>query len=108
MATAAKLATLPAPAAPELSVAEEYALLTSEEIFAASQETSRVYNGHIIAKAILLVQFRIRCRNLSEMAKRLGAPKNVLYRYAKGLPLSDHRLRRALRDLACFLDEQRP
>jgi len=107
MAAAAKLALVPAPDPEEaLSAAEEYALLSGEEIFAASQETSRIYNGRVLAKAVLLVQTRIQCHSLNELAKCLGIPRQTCYRRARGVPCSANTLHRALRDLAYYLDEQ--
>lgn len=102
MATAAKLAFLPPP--PELSVAEELALLTGQEMVSASQETSRIYN-QVIAKAVVIVQIRIHCPSLPDLAKRIGVSKSILYRQAAARPLSDIMLRRALRDLALLLEE---
>jgi hypothetical protein len=104
MASAAKLAMFPS--AEALTVAEEYALLSGEEILAASQETSRVYNGLVLAKVVLLVQIRLKCKSLSELAKRAGIPKSVIYRHARGAPSSTIISQRMLRDLACFLEEQ--
>jgi hypothetical protein len=103
MATAAKLATIP-PA--ELSVAEEYAQLTGEEIFAASQETSSQYNGIVLAKAIVIVQTRMRCSSLPALARLIGIGKVSMYRYAKARPVPKHVFHRAIRDLAILLDEE--
>jgi len=105
MATAAKLAlVLP----PELSVAEEMALFSGEEMFAASQETSHRFNGMVLAKAVVIVQCRVKCLSLPELAKRASVGKNAMYRYARGGPCTNNTLRRALRDLSCVLDEHLP
>ena len=126
MATAAKLATYPqqwckrygglysgahcemcdCELAPTRSVAEELALLTGAELFDASQETSRVYNGHVIAKAVVIVQIRIHCPSLPDLARRIGVSKSIVYRHAAAHPLSDAMLHRAIRDLAILLDEE--
>src|SRR5271163_4310262 len=78
MATAAKLAI----AEDALSAAEEYALLTGEEIFAASRETSRQYNGIVLAKAVVIVQTRLRCSSLAELGRRLGISRTMICRHA--------------------------
>lgn len=105
MATAAKLTLVPPP---ELSVAEELAHMSGEEILAASQETSKKFNGIVLSKAVLIVQCRVKCLSLSELAKRACVGKNAMYRFARGGPCGNTTLRRALRDLACFLEEQCP
>jgi hypothetical protein len=104
MGTAAKLAVFPANNEP-LSAAEEYALLTGEEIFAASRETSRVYNGLVLAKATVIVQTRIRCSSLKSFAKRLGISRPTLYRHVQAWPISDQIFARSMRDLAILLEE---
>jgi hypothetical protein len=103
MATAAKLAIdLDA-----LSAAEEYALLTGEEIFAASRETSRQYNGVVLAKAVVIVQTRLRCSSLAELGRRLHLSRSMMARHAKALPTSDHHFHRSMSDLAILLEEER-
>ena len=102
MATAAKLAI----AEHALSVAEEYALLTGEEIFAASRETSRQYNGIVLAKAVVIVQTRLRCSSLAELGRRLGISRTMICRHAAAQPISNHSFLRAMRDLAILLDEK--
>lgn len=88
------------------SAAEEYAQLTGEEIFAASRETSRVLNGQILAKAIVIVQLRTRCSNLTALASRIGWGRVKIYRGLSGRPINDSVLCHALYDLASFLEEQ--
>jgi hypothetical protein len=89
-----------------LSAAEEYALLTGEEIFAASRETSSIFNGRVLARAIVIVQTRIRCLSLPEFAKKMDIPRMTMYRHARGNPCSATVFRRAMRDLAILLDEE--
>jgi hypothetical protein len=103
MATAAKLAMFPA--AETLSAAEEYAQLTGEEIFEASRETSKVYNGQVLSRAVVIVQCRIRCRSIRDLARATGIARVTMYRYANGMPKTDGTLRKALRDLAALLAE---
>jgi hypothetical protein len=102
LGTAAKLAPLHEDA---LSAAEEYALLTGEEIFAASQERSNAYNGHVLAHAIVITQTRTRCLSLTVLAKKLGIGRVTMFRYARGVPCSDLVFRRALLDLGILLEE---
>jgi|SRR5208282_1323070 len=107
MAAAAKLALVPDVAAGgALSVAEEYAQLSGKEILAASQETSRIYNGKVLAHAVVLVQCRIRCLSLSELAKLIGVGRVTIYRYASGKPMADWTFRKSIRDLAALLAEE--
>ena len=106
MGTAAKLAVFPANNEP-LSAAEEYALLTGEEIFAASRETSRQFNGIVLAKATVIVQTRLRCSSPVELARRMGVGKSIVYRHIAARPISEHLFRRYLRDLAILLEEER-
>jgi hypothetical protein len=87
------------------SATEEYALLTGEEIFAASRETSRQFNGIVLAKAIVIVQTRTRCSNLTTLAKQLELGRVTLYRYVTGRPCNDTVFRRMLRDLAILLED---
>jgi len=106
MAAAAKLALVPDVDAGEaLSVAEEYAQLSGKEILAASQETSRIYNGRVLAHAVVIVQCRIHCLSLRELAKLIGMGRVTIYRYASGKPMSDWTFRKAIRDLAALLAE---
>lgn len=86
-------------------MAEELAQLTGEEIFAAMRETSNKFNGIVLSKAVVIVQCKVKCLSLNELAKRMDVHKNAIYRYARGGPVTNATLRRALRDLACFLDE---
>jgi len=107
MASAAKLAFLPPPIDDDaLSPAELLARMSGQEIFDASQETSRVYNGHVIAKAIVIVQIRVHCPSLPDLARRIGVSKSIVYSHAAAHPLSDAMLHRAIRDLAILLDEE--
>jgi hypothetical protein len=99
MATAAQLAH-------ELSAAEEYARLTGEEIFAASRETSRQFNGIVLARATVIVQTRLRCSSPVELARRMGVGKSIVYRHIAARPISEHLFRRSLRDLAILLEEE--
>lgn len=102
MGAAAKTALQTAAA---LSVAEEYAQLTGEEIFVASQETSRAYNGQVLAKAVVIVQTRIHCSSLSELGRRIGISRSVVHRHAAARPISNPLFLRAMRDLAILMDE---
>lgn len=105
MATAAKLALVPPP---ELSVAEEYARLTGEELAAASRETSRIYNGIVLARAVVIVQVKLHVSSLSKLARMLNRGTTIVYRWAEGThPIRDTTLEHALRDLVFLLDEHR-
>jgi hypothetical protein len=105
VATAAKLAIVPEPAE-ALSAAEEYARLSGEEIYAASQETSKKFNGMVLAKAVVLVQCRVKCMNLTDLALLLDVGRVTVYRWARGLPCSESLFRRALRELALLLADE--
>jgi hypothetical protein len=94
------------PAAETLSAAEEYAHLTGEEIFAASRETSKTYNGQVLARAVVIVQCRTHCMSLVNLAKAAGIGRVTMYRYASSKPITDGTLRKALRDLAALLEEE--
>jgi hypothetical protein len=107
MATAAKLAFLPRPAE-ALTVAEEYAQLSGEDIFAATRETSKVYNGQVLAKAVLIVQTRMRCSNLTKLASYLGVGRVTAYRWVSGRPVTDYKFSSAMRNLAALLEEADP
>ena len=102
MATAAKLAI----AEHALSVAEEYALLTGEEIFAASRETSRQYNGIVLAKAVVIVQTRLRCTSLADLGRRLHLSRSMISRHCHAHPISDHHFHRSMSDLAILMEEE--
>lgn len=95
---------------PECSAttAELLAQLDGEELLAASSESSNVFNGLVLARAVLLVQLRIRCPSLFDMAQRMGVKKNMIYRWARGIPITEGALRRALQELIFFLDDPRP
>jgi hypothetical protein len=89
------------------TVAEEYDLLTGEDIFAASAETSRIYNAQVLAKAIVIVQTRLRISSLSRMARMLGRGTTIVYRWAEGThPIGATAMEHALRDLIFLLDEK--
>jgi hypothetical protein len=106
MGTAATLAVFPVNNEP-LSVAEEYALLTGEEIFAASRETSNQYNGVVLAKAVVIVQTRLRCSSLVELGRRMGVSRGTICRYAGARRMISNQLfHHAIRDLAILLDEE--
>src|SRR5208337_4539860 len=102
MATAAKLAI----AEDALSVAEEYALLTGEEIFAASRETSRQYNGIVLSKAVVIVQVRLRCTSLAELGRHLRISRSVMSRHVSAHPISDHHFHRSMCDLVILMEEE--
>lgn len=89
-----------------LSTAELLARFSGPEIFSASQETSRIFNGCVIAKAVVIVQTLVHCSSLLDLARRLHVSKSTLYRQVKGLPLSDPMFYRAIRDLALLLEEE--
>jgi hypothetical protein len=88
-----------------LSVAEEWARLTGEEVFDASRETSPQYNGLVLAKAVVIVQTRLRCHSLSRLGKLTGRGRAVMSRHARGLPLRESAFQHAMRDLAVALSE---
>jgi hypothetical protein len=88
-----------------LSAAEEYALLTGEEIRAASMETSNQYNGIVLAKAVVIVQTRLRCRSLRSLSRLIGRSHSTINRYAKGFPLRESDFQHAMRDLAVAISE---
>jgi TPP-dependent indolepyruvate ferredoxin oxidoreductase alpha subunit len=106
MASAAKIAVLPPPSEDRLSSAELVSRFSDAEIFSASQETTRIYNGKVLAKAVIIVQTRTHYSSLRELAKHMGVSKSVIYRQARGLPLSDQMFHRAIRDLALLLEEE--
>src|SRR5271167_4372624 len=100
MATAAKLAI----DEDSHSVAELLAGFTGTELLAAAGETSRIYNGQVLAKAVVLTQVRLRCFSLSALGKRLGIGHVTIYRWAKGMPTSERALFHAIADLASLLE----
>jgi hypothetical protein len=113
MAAAAKIVPILSAAPcghPECSapVAEMLAHLNGEELLAASRETSHVYNGHVLARAVLLMQLRSRCKNLRELAERMGTNKNRVYRWGKGTPATDAALHRGLQELVFFQEDPSP
>jgi hypothetical protein len=89
-----------------LSPAELVARFSTEELFAASRETSLQYNGIVLAKALVIVQIRTRCTSLRETVQRIGIGKGTVYRWARGRGLSTPMLERALRQLAFLLWEE--
>lgn len=100
MATAAK----PILDEDALTPAEVLASLPAEELLLASRETSRVYNGLVLAKAVVIVQTKLRCRFLNLLAHRMDIPTVTLYRWARGGPVSDKGMRHCLRELALTLE----
>lgn len=107
MATAAAVAkTIPIPIDENTApVAELLARFTARELMEAQQETSRQYDGLVLARAVVIVQCRIRCMSIQELARKMGFSRNVLYRWASGSPLGPQFFRRAIRELALLLAE---
>jgi hypothetical protein len=91
------------------SPAELVAQFSGADLLAASQDTSPQYRGMVIAKAVVIVQTRLRCRNIYTLAKRMGISKSIMFRWATAKPVSSHhRFSRALRELAFQLADSSP
>jgi hypothetical protein len=88
-----------------LSVREVLARFTGTDLLAASRETSAAYNGIVLAKAVVIVQCRLKILSLAQLAERLGVGKNTMYRWMRGKRMEDRTFHRAILDLALLLDE---
>lgn len=101
MAAAAKLAIAAGPCGhPECAVppAELLATFSGEDLYEAVvlREESPKYNGQVLARAILITQVRTRCRSVRALANHLQVTRSSFYRWARGCPISDTLLHRAL------------
>lgn len=83
-------------------VRELVARFSGTELLAASRETSKTYNGKVLARALVLVQLRTHCHSLNELGRRFGTGKSI-YHWASERPVSTTFLERGLRELAFFL-----
>ncbi len=105
--TAAAIPQIVSASARELSPAEIVAGFTGTDLLAASTETSPIYDGLVISKAVAIVQHRLRCRNLLELKKRLNVSKTTLYRAYTAQPVLRHAtFERLMSDLAVLLFEE--
>jgi hypothetical protein len=86
-----------------LSPAELVASFNAAEFLQASRETSSKYNGLVMARALVLVQIRLRCFSVTELARRMGIGRVAVYRWVAAKPMSSGRLERSLKDLAFLL-----
>jgi hypothetical protein len=89
------------------SVAEILANFSSQDLLNAEKETSTAYNAIVLSKAVVIVQTRIRCSSLKDLARRVGVSRGTISRYAGSTrPISDQLFHHAMRDLAILLDEE--
>lgn len=89
-----------------LSSSELVGKFSDLDLLAAARETSKIYNGLVLAKAVAFVQTRLRCSSLSELAKRMGISRPTIYREVNGSPVSDLQFNRKIRELAALLEEE--
>jgi hypothetical protein len=78
---------------------------SDKELFEAARETSDIFNGLVLSRALVIVQARTRCFSLLEFGERLGMGKTSVYRWAKGKPTTAACYERAIRLLAIELAE---
>lgn len=88
------------------SPAELVASFTDKDLNAAARETSKVFNGLVLARALVIVQARTRCFSLQEFGDRIGVGRNAIYRMAKGKPVTNLWYERTIRLLALELFER--
>ena len=102
MAAALQICIDPEKASP----AELVASFSDKELNAAARETSKVLNGLVLARALVIVQARTRCFSLQEFGHRIGVDKGAIYRMAKGRPVTNGCYERTIKLLAMELFER--
>jgi len=86
--------------------AEILAGCSGAELLALAAETSPVYDGLVLGKALEIAQRRIGLNTL-QIGKRLGVGKSTIYRALLGKPIRNHgRFERGMRELALLLLEE--
>jgi hypothetical protein len=92
-----------------LTPAELVAAFSATELQIASTEESAKFNGIVLAKAIVIVQTRLRIHSLAILGKRIGVSRRALYYWAMGKPASRHKFEHYIRELALLpLEETAP
>ena len=89
-----------------LSPAGLVAGFTAVELAECRRETFRAYNGLVLARAVAIVQSRLRCFSRQALARKLQIGHTTIHRWSAGAPVSDRMLERRLLELAALLLEE--
>ena len=83
---------------------EIVASFTGAELLAAQQETSPIYDGIVLSRAVRIVKYRTGM-SLCKIAERMRCSKTTVFRLARGFPCISHkRCERTLAELEPLLN----